>query len=349
MTNNVVLCVLALSYAGLFTWAFRTLPHDGWQFLASMPIEKTAQGTWSGINLTYYGLFTASAMTFAMAVAIVLLGSLAVPFAAIAVLLASLLILTVPAARLIARVVEGKANTFTIGGAAFVGLLAAPWAVLAIHSVRPGDESELPMFGSLAVLAVAYALGEGTGRLACISFGCCYGKPLSTTPGWWRRLFGAPHFVFVGETKKAAYEGGLETVPVIPIQAITAIIFVASGLLGIALFLGGAVVPAFLVTLLLTQSWRVVSELFRVDYRGGGTLSAYQIMAMVGGAYGIILTLATTSDTPIRPDIIAGLSMLWSPTVIVLLQSVWVMMFLYTGRSTVTASHISFSVLKDRI
>ena len=30
----------------------------------------------------------------------------------------------------------------------------------------------------LAALAIGYILGEGLGRLACLSFGCCYGKPL---------------------------------------------------------------------------------------------------------------------------------------------------------------------------
>ncbi len=50
-----------------------------------------------------------------------------------------------------------------------------------------------------------------------------------------------------------------------------------------------------------------------------------------------------------RPDILVGLNVLWSPSVIVSLQILWLLLFLYMGRSKVTASQIVFSVLKDRI
>ena len=344
------LLVLALAYAVLFSWAFRALPHDAWQFLASVPRRKNAQGVWTGVNLTYYGVFTASAVTVAVAVAIVLMGSLSLPLISIGGVIGSLLVLTVPAARTIARLVEGKANTFTIGGAAFVGVLAAPWVVLGINSAVGSETSaNVPMLGILAVLAIAYALGEGTGRLACISFGCCYGKPVHDGLAWGGTIFHLCHFVFTGETKKAVYEGGLEAVPVVPIQAMTALMLIATGLSGMVLFLNGSVLSAFLVTHALAQLWRVLSERFRADFRGGGTFSAYQVMALVAVAYGIVVAVASLPSPVLRPQIALGLAALWNPAVILSLQVLWVGIFLYTGRSTVTASRISFHLLKDRI
>jgi prolipoprotein diacylglyceryltransferase len=347
MVNSLVLIGLAFLYLALFGWAFRVLPSEGWQFLASIPVRRTQHGTWEGMNLTYYGLLTSTAVTIAVAVMIVLLGSHHVPVGRITLLIGSLLALTVPAARLVARMVEGKANTFTIGGAGFVGLMAAPCLVWMINLIGP--EKPLPAFASLASLAIAYAFGEGTGRIACVSFGCCYGKPLSAAPAWWRHLFSAQSFIFTGETKKAAYEGGFDRVPLVPIQAMTAVVLVVSGLAGLALFLAGLSSIAFAVTLLLTQGWRIVSECFRADYRGGLRLSPYRAMAIGGIAYGALVMLLLPAEPPVVPDLLFGLTMLWDPTILVSLQALWLLLFLYTGRSTVTASHISFSVLRDRI
>ncbi len=36
----------------------------------------------------------------------------------------------------------------------------------------------VPIIPALAAVMIAYAFGEGLGRLACISFGCCYGVAL---------------------------------------------------------------------------------------------------------------------------------------------------------------------------
>jgi prolipoprotein diacylglyceryltransferase len=347
MLNGLVLIGLAFLYLALFCWAFRVLPSEGWQFLASVPLRRTQHGAWEGMNLTYYGLLTSTAVTIAVAVMIVLLGSHHVSLGRITLLIGSLLVLTVPAARLVAWIVEGKANTFTIGGAGFVGLIAAPCLVWTINLIGP--EKPLPAFASLASLAVAYAFGEGTGRIACVSFGCCYGKPLSAAPPWWRHLFSGQSFIFTGETKKAAYEGGFERVPLVPIQAMSAVLLVVSGLAGLALFLAGLSSIAFLATLLLSHGWRVVSEYCRADYRGGLRLSAYQAMAIGGIGYGALVMLLMPPEPPVVPDLLFGLTMLWDPTIIVSLQMLWLLIFLYTGRSTVTASQISFSVLKDRI
>jgi Prolipoprotein diacylglyceryl transferase len=349
MVNAIVLISLCLAYVVLLKWAFRVLPSDGWQFLASVPTERTSHGTWTGINLTYYGLLSSTAVTMAVAMAMVLLTSIHVRFSQVTLLLLCLLIVTVSAARILAWIVEGKAYTFTVGGAAFVGLVTTPWIVLVIDLLNPGEAQPIPLVASLAALSIAYALGEGMGRIACLSFGCCYGKPLEAASPWWRRMFAARHVVFIGETKKMAYESGLERVPLIPIQAITATFLIATGLLGLLLFLQGAPAEAFVITVMLSQGWRVVSEFFRADYRGDRRLSAYQVMALLGVGYGIAVVSLAPPAFIGRPDVLVGLKVLWAPSVIVSLEILWLLLFLFMGRSKVTASQIVFSVLKDRI
>jgi hypothetical protein len=49
---------------------------------------------------------------------------------------------------------------------------------------------------------IAYAFGEGLGRLACISFGCCYGVALPEAHPLLRHMFDRWHFVFSGSMKK---------------------------------------------------------------------------------------------------------------------------------------------------
>ena len=145
-----------------------------------------------------------------------------------------------PATRLIARVVERKQHTSSVTGAVFTGMLVAPLVVTAIN--RCGDAYRIPMAPAMAALTIAYLLGEGIGRLACVSFGCCYGKPLSDVGPAARRLFDKFHFAFHGATKKIAYASGLEGIKVVPIQALTSVLYVATGLAGMLLFLGSSTV-----------------------------------------------------------------------------------------------------------
>jgi hypothetical protein len=300
------------------------------------------------MNLTYYGVFVAGGVAVATATVVVLLGALSIPLSMIGLMSVVLLGCCVPAAGLIAKAVEARANTFTIGGSVFLGILIAPWTLLLTDRVA-GDALgvHVPMLPSLAVLAIAYAFGEGTGRLACISFGCCYGKPLSQVSPRLTAWFRTRHFTFAGATKKAAYEGGLEMVPVIPIQAITALVFVGAGLVGLLLFLYGRPLAAFLVAWLSTQIWRTISEFFRSDYRGEGTWSVYQRLAIVGALYGAIVALVIPRESGLRPDLLAGLHALWTPSAILAIQGVWIAVFLYTGRSKVTASTMLFSLSRD--
>jgi hypothetical protein len=201
----------------------------------------------------------------------------------------------------------------------------------------------------LATISIAYAMGEGVGRLACISFGCCYGKPLAESHPLLQKVFSRWNFIFAGETKKIAYAHGLNGRKVIPIQGVTALLYSAVSLSAILLFLKGWFDAAFLLSLSVTQVWRVVSEFFRADYRGGGSISAYQVMAFLSIAYGFLLAAILPSPPVQSMDLWSGLHSLFSPGMILFLQAIWVAAFLFTGRSMVTASTISFHVVKERV
>jgi hypothetical protein len=69
----------------------------------------------------------------------------------------------------------------------------------------------------------------------------------------------------------------------------------------------------------------------------------------MGVIYGLILTLVFPANTMTAPDIVQGFNVLWQPSLIIMLQTIWIIVFVYTGRSQVTGSQISFHVIKDRI
>ena len=348
MVNSLFLACLCLTFAFLFWWAFHVLPREDWQILATLPLEKGNGRTWTGLNLTYYGFFTACAVTFAVAIFFILMGSL--DTSNLMVLQFAILILgfTGPSAKIIARIVEKKSFTFTIGGASFVCMIIAPWLIMLIN-VMNEDEPFLPMIPTVAALCIAYAMGEGIGRLACISYGCCYGKPLSSCRPVFQRLFTRFHFQFTGKTKKTAYEAGLESVPLFPIQAVTAALYVSAGLVGTSLFLAGRFNLAIWVTLLVTQLWRVISEWLRADYRGVGKFSMYQVMALCGAVYLLAMSSLWPNLRLNTPFISNGLKTLFNTHHILTLQILWLSIFVFTGRSQVTGATLSFFVRKERI
>src|SRR5215467_6561380 len=116
MSAELFLIVLAALFAALFAWAFRTLPQERWQFLAVMPVGKNTAGEWQGLNLTYYGFFQATSNGMGAVVGFALLGAIGIQASAVFALILMMFALGWPAARIIARVVEKKAHTFTVGG-----------------------------------------------------------------------------------------------------------------------------------------------------------------------------------------------------------------------------------------
>jgi hypothetical protein len=347
---TVTLLCTVISLGAYFWWGFRVLPGERWQVVASVPSVQTGQGQWKGINFTWYGLLSANAYLVAVTVLLVLMGAVGVPPLGTAILAAAMLCCCVPASRLVARIVEKKSDTFTVGGAVFVGILITPFVITAIN--RTAGELlafRIPIMSAYAAIAIAYAFGEGLGRMACISFGCCYGKPLANSSALLKRLFSGRAFVFFGSTKKIAYAGGLEATEVIPIQAVTAVLYSLCGLIGAALFLSSHHMAAFLLATIVTQGWRSFSETLRADYRGEGNISAYQIMGIIGVIYAMAAAWFLGAQPGDLPDLSAGLESLWSPALILFLQGIWAVIFYYTGRSTVTGATLSFHVHHDRI
>ena len=260
------------------------------------------------------------------------------------------ILVCLPAAKLVARMVEGKECTFTVGGAFFVGLLVAPWLVAVVNTTIGSQWGfSMPIPATLAAVVITYAFGEGLGRLACISFGYCYGRPLSQLPPFLRRSFTRWHFVFFGKTKKIAYASKMEGERVLPIQALTAVLYLATGLVATLLFLQSHFGTAFGVVVVVTQGWRIVSEAFRADYRGEGTISAYQWMGALTIPYTFCLMPFFAAQPAPIPSVLLGLQSLWDPTVVLLLQGLWCALFLFFGRSMVTGAEISFHVNYDRI
>jgi hypothetical protein len=338
-----------MAFAGYLYWGIRTLSRERWQIAAAVPVRKRNDGEWSGINLTWYGMLTANAYVVAVVALFMLMGAVRVPLAGTAAMAVAMLSLCIPASRLVARVVEKKAHTFTVGGAVFVGILMAPWIILLVNRTLGAElEFHISPAAALAAFGIAYAFGEGLGRLACISFGCCYGMPLADAPAWLRRIFAGRSVTFYGKTRKIAYAGGMEGKKVLPVQALTAVIYVFCAFCGIFFFLNAWFAGAFIVTMAVTQGWRVLSETLRADYRGGGKISAYQIMGMAGILYGSVTIFFAPAAHLSQPDISGGIVSLWHPGSILLLQALWLGIFFYTGRSTVTGATLTFHIHQER-
>ncbi|MCA8961845.1 MAG: prolipoprotein diacylglyceryl transferase [Planctomycetes bacterium] len=353
--NVIFLLSLSLTLYGLLAWAFRVLPRERWQILAAIPRSTETGDEWAGVNLTWYGFFSATAYFASAAVYLVLMGAVGASRTASVAIMAGILGIAIPASRWVARIVERKKETFSVGGAVFVTTLSAPVVVLVLpHWVGP-DGLGAPALAVFAALVTAYTLGEGLGRLACISFGCCYGQPVGEMNPFWRALFRGRSFTFRGRTKKISFASQLEGVPVAPVQAVTSLLYVTCALVSIALFLQGFFLAAFLLSLTVSQLWRAYSEFLRADYRGEGRISAYQKMAIVATAYSWVWVFgwqlfgSAGSLGSTLPSIAEGLSLLWNPTILVILEALWLGMFFYTGWSRVTGARLTFHVVRNKV
>ncbi len=350
MFDEIFLLCLSLAIGLLFAWAFRTLPREDWQILACIPGRKGADGIWSGVNFTYYGFFNTLAFVVATTIFLLILGSIEVSPLAAGIIIAPVLAIGMWAARFIARWVERKPHTFSVGAASFACTIVAPWVIM-LANVTLGEwfDFHFPMIATLAAMAIAYAFGEGIGRLACISFGCCYGKPLSECNPMIQKIFRRRHFIFWGKTKKITYASHLEGCEVVPIQALTAIVYTAAGILSFYIFLKGYVAVALILALIVTQNWRFASEFLRADYRGNGIFSAYQIMSLAAMAYLLLIALIFPVSPEKMPNLAAGLQSLWHPGWIILLAGLGVVCFIYSGKSEVTCSTIDIYVAEKKI
>lgn len=342
----LVLCaVLFLIYFLLF----KALPKEHWQFVAIIPLRKKDDGTWRGLNLTFYGFFTACAGAIAIGIFLLLTFSINITLSYTLVMTIIMLGVCLPAARIVNILVEKKNHGFTVGGASFVGIILAPIMlyIMDIIATKHFDTS-LPMMPILAAMTIAYILGEGFGRLGCISFGCCHGKPVDQLSGPLHKLFSKIAEIYEGDTKKIAYASRLGNIKVVPVQAMTCSLYSIVGLIGVYLFLNKHYTAAFLLTLLFSQIWRILSEMLRADFRGYNKITAYQIMALIACFYCMALPFIFPIVSP-TPSLELGLASLWNAPVIITLQVTWVAMFLFSGTSTVTDSEIKYSIDLTRI
>ena len=349
MYDVIFVLSLGVAFMALLSWAFKALPQENWQILAAVPLTKQGPQHWRGLNLTYYGLFIAMATVISVSILLVLTSAVLVPITVTFLIVTMTLVIGLVASRAVASLVEHKPHTFTIAGACVAGVFTVPPIVFITNSFIIPEPNHLPVIPVLASLAIAYAIGEGIGRLACISFGCCYGKPLSECHPTIGRFLSKYGIIFTGELKKIAYEGGLDGKCVVPVQGITALLYVTTGLVSTLFFLKSYYSAALILTIIVTQSWRVLSETLRADYRGPGAFTAYQIMALVSMVYVVIVACLLGSGADPAANLETGLASLWDPAVIIFLQVVGIVTFLYTGRSMVTAATISFHIVRDRI
>ena len=343
--NHLLFCLGAFFLLFLFLfWGFRTLTGENWQFLASVPRKHFADGSWEGENLTYYGLFQAIAHVIALFFFLLLTASIKIPLFTSCLMILILMLFCLPASRILPRWIEKKPHNLTVSGAFFMGLLFAPLSMWISYQLTL--QEGFPPFAPLCcAMMIAYALGEGVGRLACISFGCCYGKPMGNAFAARWKCMG---FIFFGKTKKISYASGWEGLPVWPVQAYTAILFVSSALVAVYCFFEGYYRSAFLFTLIITQVWRIISEFLRGDYRGEGRFSLYQVFSLLAILLAVIF-LPLIPQFNGHADLKMGLSALWNVPIVLFLQGWAVLIFWYTGRSRVTSSHIFMHVKQEKI
>ncbi len=104
------------------------------------------------------------------------------------------------------------------------------------------------------------------------------------------------------------------------------------------------------MTIIITQGWRFFSELLRADYRGGDKISIYQIFAVLSIIYVSAVVLIFKSPVPAPlANLESGLRFIWDPALILVFQVFWVLIFIRTGKSSVTGSNLSFFVHRSRV
>lgn len=132
-------------------------------------------------------------------------------------------------------------------------------------------------------------------------------------------------------------------------QALTTLIYIAVGLAATLLFLNGAFITAFNLTMIVTQGWRTFSEILRADYRGGAKYSPYQIMGLVAIIFAAVTSYFLPVEGNLAVELTAGIAAAWQPSVMLLLQALWAVVFVMFGKSMVTGAQISFHLHHDRV
>jgi len=126
-------------------------------------------------------------------------------------------------------------------------------------------------------------------------------------------------------------------------------VLTATGLIGLILFLAKWPAAALVTCVVVSQSWRLGSEFMRRDWRGGGRLSVYQWMAPAAVAVVLAILAWFPATTSPMLDLPSAYARLWRLELVLGLQGLWVVLFVYTGRSQVTGASLTWHVKHDAI
>lgn len=308
-------------------------------------------GEWKGVALTFYGMFIALSVAISALLFFMMMGSLGIGSLATSIFSSVIILSCLTFSRIMAKVIEKKHNTLTIGGASFAAIILIPVFVVLINFLfsRNLIDFSFPVIPTLAAISISYTFGEGIGRLACISFGCCYGPKLAHCNSYVQKLFARHYFSFSEETRKISYASSLGPAPVLPIQAVTSTLYIFSGLAALYMWFSNLQYLALVLSIWVTQGWRFLSEFLRADFRGESKISAYQIMALVAIAYIMVLVRIIPSESDITVDLAGGIKSCLDPLVIFVVQFLSIVVFLFTGISSVIGSKMTFFIYRERV
>ncbi len=338
------LILLSLFGAFVFRWGFRNLPGEGWQVALAVPARtSSAEGRfWSAINFTFYGVIAAIAYALACLVFLFLIGATAQPMFAAIFFAGTLLTVAIPASKWVNRLVEGIPG-HTIGGAVFAVMLSViPAITLTGWVVRGlGAQSFSPLI-LIAATSVAYVLGEAIGRLACLSFGCCYGKPIDDCTMLQRALYSRLTETYRGQFKKISYASGLANRPVVAVQSIGCCILFGLFLAALWAFWKGSYAASIVIAIAGSQLWRAYSELLRADFRGRAGFTIYQGMALFGASLSFVFAslYADANIVSASASAIRGWDAVLRVEFLIGCQTLALLIMFYMGRSSVTSSRI---------
>lgn len=326
----------------VFRWGFRNLTDEGWQIALAVPARTNSQEGrfWPAVNFTTYGVISSIAYGLSTLMFIFLIGATSQPLLPAVVFVGMLLAVGVPASKLVARWVEGLPG-HTIGGAVFAVLVAAiPAMALTQWLARTLQWTGFDAATVIAAACIAYVLGEAIGRLACLSFGCCYGRPINECTSLQRALYSGMTETYRGRYKKIAYAGGLTDRPVIAVQSIACTVLFAIFLVSLWCFWKGRIGVSTVIALGLSQLWRAYSEQLRADFRGREGFTVYQAMAIAGALQSLLFVYLFTPHATMVVSAHRGWLAVTQAEVIIASQLLAALILFYMGRSSVTSSRL---------
>jgi hypothetical protein len=342
------LLVCSLLAAWIFRWAFRHLPSECWQIAVAIPARSRAAGdtgpTWPAVNITFYGVISAIAYMLAVLAFVFLAGAANQPIVAVAIFSMLLLLVGIPASKWVALWVEGVPG-HTIGGALFAVVISVLPALSLTNIVCGAIGMPRAEPGTLlASAAIAYVLGEAIGRLACLSFGCCYGRSIDSATPLQRALYSSTATIYRGRFKKIAYASGLDGHPVIAVQSVACAALFGVFIVSAWFFWKGHTTTSLIIALGLAQLWRAYSETLRADYRGREGFTVYQGMALVGVVLTLLYAWIHNAPTLVTPTFVRGLEVVVRIEVILCAQVLAIAILAFMGRSYVTSSRLEYQL-----